>query len=1001
MKKRLWSVLLAGILSIGTLQTTGLTAAAEARAAGYAFDYAIQASDIRDDGNRYGVAKVYNYGDTAGNKDYWQILALAAYSNENKLNTSFWSYAGGTLRYGGTASDAIKRAFEKGDFTYADKLDNYVNRWTYGSRYNTAGYTTGHHNKGWHDALIMIPQLGMKYEYAFLKTSGKNGQSKYLFKYRDDYNYTGVCFVPGYAYDFVDPSEGKSYGTLYWFPARVNDGNYRYWGAGKNTNMRKYYHMTDYKTNSSFSDTFQVFELSDELYNLRDATGLQLSTRYVSGSYGRDAGAKVNLEEGYLSRRVCTPNIYLYTADGSTMEDAEYAALLNSIRPDIQLVKGKSGGDGRNGLYVGSTLRFAFSNAVYQPVILKASGSSQWGWNRNSSGLGTENATLEIIPEATGGAKASDISVYMVFERRQTVQLDERLAAGLGEKQITYTAVNSPTDYRQQAKDYNFDSKAGTWTLADFTGNAVNVTNLRTINFHLPDWEIRLDGQTYAGDETITIPTSLYQTRELKFEFVFCPSEETPVAVKMAPQVRNGLIYNGDEQQGVTEENGYTLSGHRAVDAGEYTATATLNEGYTWADGSTEARSYTWKIGKAFQNAPEGLTGQEPTAEGESDGLIQGTTEAMEYATDAAFSDAKDCGEGTTEGLAAGVYYVRYKEDANHYAGAPVMIQIGEGGEPANFVNLEVIGGSGGGSFLVGATVRVAAQAPGEGQVFSGWNGLEQVTLVSGSASDMEIEIQMPEGGVRLEAIYTAQQTYTVTVENGTGSGDYLPGSRVSVTADPPAEQCQVFDKWQLTEGTVKLIDETKTALGFEMKAENVTLTASYRYEHTFAWVIDKKATETETGLRHEECVLCGEEKEPEIIPATGGSTDPEQPENPDGPKDPETPEGPTDPEKPNPPEDQKPSGGGNGGTDNNGGSQADGNNNTTTTDTGTSGGSSGHHHHSGSSAQAAKPASAAQQTVSAKTGDTTPAGQWAALGGLSALFLAAVWYKRRKYYRK
>ena len=88
------------------------------------------------------------------------------------------------------------------------------------------------------------------------------------------------------------------------------------------------------------------------------------------------------------------------------MENAEYAALLNSIRPQIQLVKGKSGGDGSNGLYVGSTLNFTFQDAVYQPVILKASGSSQWGWNRNSSGLSTGNATLEIIPEATGGAKA-------------------------------------------------------------------------------------------------------------------------------------------------------------------------------------------------------------------------------------------------------------------------------------------------------------------------------------------------------------------------------------------------------------------------------------------------------------------------------------------------------------------------------------------------------------------------------------------------------------------
>ena len=989
MKKRLWSVLLAGILSVGTLQTAGLTAAAEAN---YCFDYRITSKDIQNDGNVYAKVKADNYGDTAGNKDYWQILALAAYSNENKLNTKFWSYAVGELSYDSSVSDELRRAFEKGDFTYADKLDNYVNQWKDGKRYNVAGWTTGRHERDDHDSYIYISQLGMKYEHAFLMTSGRNGKSSW-FNGENDYNYTGITFVPAYNYYFVDPTEGLSYGALYWFPARINNGEYRYWIEGKNRNPNIYYHITDYKTDSWFKDMYQVFELSDTLYNMKNNTGIQLSTRYVSNGKKGDAGALVNLEEGYLSRRVCDPDIIIYTADGTAMESIDYVELLNKIKPDIQLVKGKSGGEGR-GIYMGSTVKFNFENSVYRPIILRAtSRDTSKSWYRNSSGLGTQNVTLEVIPTTEFGTKASDIAIQMVFERRQTVQLDERLAAGLAEKQITYTAANSPTGYRQQAKDYSFDSKAGTWTLADFTENTVDVTNLRTVNFHLPDWKIRLDGQTYAGDENITIPASLYQTRELKFEFVSCPSEETPVAVKMAPQVRTGLIYNGDEQQGVTEENGYTLSGHRATDAGEYTATAELNEGYTWADGSTEARSYTWKIGKAFQSVPEGVTSQEPSAEGESDGLIQGTTEAMEYASDTAFPDAKDCGENTTEGLAAGVYYVRYKEDANHHAGAPAVVQIGEGGEPAVFAELEVKNGSGSGSFPVGATVRIAAHAPGEGQVFAGWSGLKNVILVSGSASDMEIEIQMPEGGAQIEAVYTAQKTYTVTVKNGTGSGDYLPGSRVSVTADPPGEQCQVFDKWQLTEGTATFADEAKTAIGFEMKAENVTLTATYRYDHNFAWVIDKKATETETGLRHEECVLCGEKKEPEIIPATGGgATDPEQPENPDGPKDPGTSDGSGEPEKPNPPENQKPSGDGDGGS----GSNDNGNANTGTSDSG----SSGHHHHSGSSAQTAKPASAAQKTVSAKTGDNMPTGQWAALGGLSMLFLAAAWHIRRKYYR-
>lgn len=970
MRKRVWSILLAGLISCSTLQAGGIEAAAEARASGYSLTYEIQASGIGNDGNRYGKASVSNWGDTAGDKNYWQILALAAYSNENELNNRFWDYAASSLSYGSTAPDAIQRAFEKGDFTYADKLDNYVNRWSYGERYNTAGYSTGHHDRGWHDALIMIPQLGMKYDYAFLMTSGKNGKSASGWYGGNDYNYTGVCFVPGYAYDFVAPNEEKSYGTLYWFPARVNDGNYRYWGAGKNTNMWKYSHMTDYKTNSSFSNTFQVFKLSDELYNMKDATGIQLSTRYVSNGTSGDAGARINLEEGYLSRRVCRPNLYLYTADGGSMENAEYAALLNSIRPQIQLVKGKSGGDGSNGLYVGSTLNFTFQDAVYQPVILKASGSSQWGWNRNSSGLSTGNATLEIIPEATGGAKASDISVYMVFERRQTVQLDERLAAALAEKQVTYTVAESPTDYRQQAKDYSFSSKAGSWTLSDFRGNAVNVTNLRTINFNLPGWELRLEGQTYAGDADITIPASLYHTKNLKFEVISAPAGEQPKPVETAPQVKTGLIYNGEEQQGVTEGTGYILRDYKATDAGSYTATVELEEGYAWADGSTEAKQLIWSIGKAYQSAPEGVTGQEPSAEGESDGQLTGTTETMEYAAAPLFGDAKSCTEGHTEGLAAGVYYVRYKEDANHHAGAPAIIQIGEGGSPVVFHPLEVKRGSGSGSYPEGMTVHATAHAPGEGYVFSGWSGTEGLTFLSGSASDIEISFSMPEGGATIEATYTAVVTWTATVENGTGGGSYLPGTRVTITANPSTEPGQVFDKWEVTEGTVTLVSATDATTSFEMPGENVTVKAVYRHEHSYVWIMDQEATETEKGWKHEECSTCGDQKERVEIPATGNEPDKPEPDKPDPDK--PNPDNPN-PDKPNPdkPKQDKPSGG--------------------------SGGGSGH---GGSSKGQTAAVTAAQKTVSAKTGDEAPAELWGLMGGSAALLILALWRRRKIYNR-
>lgn len=67
------------------------------------------------------------------------------------------------------------------------------------------------------------------------------------------------------------------------------------------------------------------------------------------------------------------------------------------------------------------------------------------------------------------------------------------------------------------------------------------------------------------------------------------------------PTVKAGLVYTGEEQTGVSGGKGCTLEGTlKATDAGSYTATAVLNAGCTWADGSTAVRrTLTWTIAKA------------------------------------------------------------------------------------------------------------------------------------------------------------------------------------------------------------------------------------------------------------------------------------------------------------------------------------------------------------------------------------------------------------------
>lgn len=69
--------------------------------------------------------------------------------------------------------------------------------------------------------------------------------------------------------------------------------------------------------------------------------------------------------------------------------------------------------------------------------------------------------------------------------------------------------------------------------------------------------------------------------------------------------------------------------------------------------------------------------------------------------------------------------------------------------------------------------------------------------------------------------------TYTVTVENGSGSGTYAAGSTVIIAANTPAEG-MVFQKWTTESNGVTLASVSLPATTFVMPANNVTVTANY-----------------------------------------------------------------------------------------------------------------------------------------------------------------------------
>lgn len=142
------------------------------------------------------------------------------------------------------------------------------------------------------------------------------------------------------------------------------------------------------------------------------------------------------------------------------------------------------------------------------------------------------------------------------------------------------------------------------------------------------------------------------------------------------------------------------------------------------------------------------------------------------------------------------------------------------------------------------------------------------------------------------EADYTVDKEATCTTEGSKS----IHCSRCDAVKDSgviPAAGHTAGDDWKNDEN-----NHWKECTVCETKLEEAA--------HTFAWVTDKEATATEAGSKHEECTACGYEKAAVEIPATGGTTEPSEPSNPEEkpsePSEPSNPEGkPTEPPKDSP----------------------------------------------------------------------------------------------------
>ena len=448
---------------------------------------------------------------------------------------------------------------------------------------------------------------------------------------------------------------------------------------------------------------------------------------------------------------------------------------------------------------------------------LTADGTTPITWNIIGGTL-PESLTLnETTGKISGTPTAAGTASF-------TVKAENSAGSDTKELSITITKA-APAEFTISVKtDGNGTASA---SLAKAAANT-EITLSATPNegYRFKEWEVISGGVTIVEDKFI-MPDSDVEVKAI-FEEDAPPAPTDPA--KPSISVTGTYTYNGSEH--TANVSGYNpatmdIAGNTATDAGDYTVRVTSKTG-RWADGSTGAVTAAWSIGKATQEAPNGLIGVAPTTEGSSDGKITGADTTMEYRAESE-TIYTACAGIEIENLPAGNYFVRYAEDHNHFASPDTVVTVGDGAQLADCtITFNAGGGSGS---MEPVTVKAGTNyilpacgftAPAD-QEFKAWEiGGTEYKVGDSYTVNGDIEIK----ALWKNSVITPT-TYTVTVSNdGNGTGTASPstaaaGTTITLTATPKTGYH--FKEWEVISGGVTIKDDK-----FLMPNDNVEVKAIF-----------------------------------------------------------------------------------------------------------------------------------------------------------------------------
>ena len=358
-------------------------------------------------------------------------------------------------------------------------------------------------------------------------------------------------------------------------------------------------------------------------------------------------------------------------------------------------------------------------------------------------------------------------------------------------------------------------------------GTEITLTAMPKKGYHFKEWQV-ISGGVAIENNKFLMPDSNVEVNAV-FEKDAPPAPTDPG--KPSISVTGAYTYNGSEHTATV--SGYNpatmdIAGNTATDAGDYTVHVTSKTG-RWADGSTGAVTAAWSIGKATQEAPNGLIGVAPTTVGGSDGKITGVDATMEYRAESE-TIYTACTGIEIENLSAGNYFVRCAGDHNHFASPDAEVTVGEGASLAD-CTITFNAGAGSGS-MDSVTVKAGANyilpecgftAPAD-QEFQAWE-------IGGTEYKVG-DFYTVRGDTEIKALWEnsviTPTTYTVTVSNdgnGTASASHAKaaaGTEITLTATPQIGYH--FKGWQVESPAGLVITNNK----FTMPDGNVDVKAIF-----------------------------------------------------------------------------------------------------------------------------------------------------------------------------